>query len=226
MKKNKIVVVFSSHLSEEENNKFIKHIDNTIGCEHEVICYPNFNEYSLPEVYNKAIDDYNGEDNIMVFCHNDITIQTYNWGNLLLTKFNQGNYQILGVAGSTSLPESGVWWEDRSKMCGVVSHTDGTHIWTNEYSMMKRGEITPVVLIDGLFMAANCDELNKFDEDFKGFHLYDLSWCIPNYLDGFDIGVTADIRVLHQSVGETNMQWEDNREQLVDKYKDELPISI
>jgi hypothetical protein len=41
--KNNIVVIFSSHLSEEENQKFIKHIDNTIGVKHKVVCYPNFN---------------------------------------------------------------------------------------------------------------------------------------------------------------------------------------
>ena len=29
--KKKIVVVFSSHLGDEKNNEFIKHIDNTIG---------------------------------------------------------------------------------------------------------------------------------------------------------------------------------------------------
>ena len=225
MKKNKIVVVFSSHLSEEENDKFIKHVKNTIGCEHQVICYPNFNEYSLPEVYNKAIDDYSTENVIMVFCHNDIHYLTNNWGRLLLTKFNNTDYHILGVAGSTLLPKSGMWWEDRSKMCGRVSHTDGQKTWMNTYSEMKRGEITPVVLIDGLFMAADCSVLeHKFDEEFKGFHLYDLSWCIPNYLDGLNIGVTSDIHVLHESVGMTNQQWEENRKQLVEKYKDELPI--
>lgn len=228
MKKNRIVVIFSSHLGEEKNNKFIKHIENTIGIKnYNVICYPNFNEYSLPEIYNKAIDEYSDENTIMVFCHNDLYFLTNNWGKLLLSKFNNYNYQILGVAGSTSLPESGVWWEDRSKMHGAVSHTDGTKTWLNVYSKMKRGQITPVVLIDGLFMAADCNDLeHNFDEDFKGYHFYDLSWTIPNYLDGVNIGVISDISILHQSVGMTNQKWENNKKQLVEKYKDELPIDI
>lgn len=227
MKKTKIVVVFSSHLSDEENNEFIKHIENTIGCKHQVVCYPNFNEYSLPEVYNKAINDYSNEETIMVFSHNDIQFQIYGWGKLLLTKFNNTKYEILGVAGATYLNENGIWWHDRSKMHGAVSHTDGTNTWLSEFSKMKAGEITEVVLIDGLFMAADCENLeHRFDEEFKGYHFYDISFCLPNFLDGVNIGVTGDIRILHKSVGQTNQEWENNRIQFSNKYRDELPIKI
>lgn len=226
--KNNIVVVFSSHLSEEENQKFIKHINNTIGkVKHDVICYSNFNQYSLTEIYNKAIKEHYKKDSIFVVCHNDIIIGTRDWGKLLLFKFNQTNFDIIGVAGSTYLPESCVWWEDRTKMVGIVDHTDGYSIWTSEYSKEKKGVITPVVLVDGLFISFNPDTIvHRFDEEFKGFHLYDLSFCIPNWLDGCDIGVTTDIRILHKSIGETNQQWDENRKQLAEKYYDELPITI
>jgi len=223
--KNNIVVVFSSHLSEEKNNEFIKHIGNTIGVKHKTVCYPNFNQFSLTQIYNQAIAEHNNDDAIMVFCHNDITIKTINWGRLLLNKFNYNDYQIIGVAGSTYLGNNGVWWSDRSKMCGVVEHTDGLKTWVNEYSPPRRGIIMPVLLVDGLFMAVDCNAIiHKWDEEFTGFHLYDLSFCIPNYLDGCDIGVINDIRILHQSVGMTNDQWEANRKQFVYKYRHDLPI--
>ena len=92
MKKTNIVVVFSSHLSEDENEKFIKHVSSTIGVKHKVVCYPNFNQFSLPQVYNTAIREHNAEDAIMVFCHNDITIKTRDWGRILLHKFNTTTY--------------------------------------------------------------------------------------------------------------------------------------
>jgi hypothetical protein len=223
--KDNIVVVFSSHLSEEENLKFIKHINDTIGVKHKVVCYTNFNQYSLSEVYNKAIKEYNNENAIMVFCHNDITIKTRTWGRLLLNKFNNSDFQIIGVAGTTYL-ENGCWWQDRSKMCGVVEHTDGYSTWISEYAPPRKGYTKPVVVIDGVFMAADCSNLeHQFDEDFKGFHLYDISWVLPNYLDGCNIGVTTDIRILHQSMGITNEQWELNRKQFIEKYKNELPIT-
>lgn len=224
--KNNIVVVFSSHLSEEENSKFENHISKTIGCKHKVVCYTNHNEFSLTELYNKAIAEESVKDCIFVMCHNDITIKTKNWGKLLLTKFNNSHHAIIGVAGSSYLPDSGRWWEDQSKMVGIVEHTDGMETWVNEFSPEFNG-IKDVVVIDGLFMAFDPDEItSNFDENYKGFHLYDLSFCIPNYLDGLDIGVITSIRVLHQSVGETNDEWEQNRKQLVKEYEYELPMSI
>jgi len=92
MKKDNIIVVFSSHLSDEANDKFIKHIHDTIGVKHTVVCYPNFNQFSLPQIYNQAIKEHNNESAIMVFCHNDITIRTRTWGRLLLHKFNSSDY--------------------------------------------------------------------------------------------------------------------------------------
>jgi GT2 family glycosyltransferase len=76
-------------------------------------------------------------------------------------------------------------------------------------------------------MAIDCNNIiHKFDEDFKGFHFYDISMVIPNYLDGCNIGVTTSIRILHKSVGMTNQQWEANRQQFANKYADELPLSL
>jgi hypothetical protein len=225
--KDNIVVVFSSHRTEEENNRFIKHIDDTIGAKHITVCYPNFNQYSLPQIYNQAIREHNNNTAIFVFCHNDIIIKTPMWGRLLLSKFNNSDFQIIGVAGTIYLHDNGRWWEDRSKMFGVVEHTDGYTTWVSEYSKEKKGVITPVVVIDGLFMAIDCNNIeHQFDEDFKGYHFYDLPIVFDNVLSGYNAGVTTDIRILHKSIGMTNQQWEENRKQFVEKYKDELPFSI
>lgn len=224
--KNNIVIVFSSHLSEDENNKFIKHIDDTVGVKHKVICYPNFNQFSLPQIYNDAIKNHYEDNCIFVMCHNDIIIKTKNWGKMLLTKFNSSNFDIIGVAGTTYMPESGMWWEDRTKMVGIVEHTNGISTWVSQYSPEILG-VKEVVVIDGLFISFDPDTIeHEFDEEFKGFHFYDLSFCFPNYLDGCNIGVTTTIRILHKSVGMTNPQWEENKKQFAKKYADELPISV
>ena len=222
--KNNVVVVFSSHLSEEANQKFIKHIDDTIGVKHKVVYYPNFNQYGLPQVYNQAIQEHQEKDCIFVMCHNDITIKTRNWGKLLLAKFNNSNFNIIGVAGSTHMPKSGMWWEDRSKMLGIVEHTNGINNWVSNFSS-EIYDVKDVVLIDGLFMSFDPDTIiHKFDETYKGFHFYDVSFCIPNYLDGCNIGVTTVIKILHDSIGVTTEEWDDNRVQFANQYKDELPI--
>jgi len=220
--------VYSSHLSEEENRKFNNHIENTIGINiknYRIVSYENHNQYSLTELYNKSLNGTWDKETIFVFCHNDILFRTKDWGRILLNKFNFTDYDILGVAGSTYMAENGVWWTDRSKMYGIVDHSNGYEEWTSQYSVEKKGQISPVVLIDGLFMAVNPSNLEHyFDEEFKGFHHYDTSFCLPNYLDGCNIGVMYNIRILHKSIGETNEQWEESRKQLVEKYKDELPL--
>jgi len=220
--KNNIVVVFSSHLSEEENQKFINHIDNTIGVNHKTYCYPNFNQYSLPQIYNQAIKDYNEKDCIFVMCHNDIVFKTKDWGKLLLKHFNHSNYGILGVAGSTYLPETGRWWDDRSKMYGIVEHTNGLNEWISEYSNQIRG-IQPAIMIDGLFMSFDPEKItNKFNENYGKFHFYDIPFCIDNYFDEVDIGVISNIKILHKSVGQTDAGWEENRQKFIKEY--DLPI--
>jgi len=226
MKKNKIIVVFSSHFSKEENQEFEQHILDTIGVDNKIVCYENFNQYGLTELYNKAIDEHNEDNVIMVFCHNDIIFKTKDWGKRLLNKFNNQDYQIIGVAGSTFLPEGAMWWEKPERMIGIVDHTNGLREWTSEYCKPFYG-IKDVALIDGLFMAIDCNDIeHKFDENFKGFHFYDLSICVPNWLDGINIGVVTDIRILHKSVGMVNEEWDKNRKQFAEKYKDELPIIV
>ena len=225
--KNNIVVVFSSHRSEEANQEFINHIDKTIGVRHKTICYPNFNQYSLAQIYNQAMRDYRDPEGVFVFCHNDIWFKTLEWGKFLIKKFNHTDFDIIGVAGSTYLHDNGVWWHDRSKMHGIVEHTNTLRQWVSEYSKPRPNYLKPVTVIDGLFMAIDCYNITHgFDEDFKGFHFYDLPIVFNNVLDGHNAGVTTDIRILHESVGMTNDEWEENRKLFVDKFKSELPFSI
>jgi hypothetical protein len=220
--KNNIVVVFSSHLSEEENQKFINHVHQTIGAKHKVVCYPNFGEFSLASIYNDALKTHVEDDCVFVFCHNDMIYKTKNWGKVLLNQFNHSDYDIIGVAGTTYIPVSGMWWEDRSKMYGIVEHTDGNTSWVSEYSPQFNG-VKSTLMIDGLFMGVDPENIVKgFNENYGKFHFYDISFCVDNYLEDVNIGVTTSIRVLHKSVGQTNQSWEDNRQKFAGEYK--LPL--
>lgn len=222
--KREIIIIYSSNLTKEENIVFEKHVSNTVGTKHRIIGYENFNQYSLSEIYNNAIDEHYNKNSIFVMCHNDIIFKTKNWGKVLLRKFNNNEYDIIGVAGTTYMPDSGRWWDKPEHMEGIVEHTDGDKIWESRFSKKPIIGVKPVVILDGLFISFNPDTIeNKFDEEFKGFHFYDLGFTFPNYLDGCNIGVTTDIRILHKSIGKTNDEWEENRIQFVDKYKDELP---
>jgi len=227
MKKKKIIVTYSSQLSDDDNKKFNSHIKNTIGCLHEIYSVKNHNQFSLNEVYNDALKKYSGENGlIFVFIHNDIFFITKNWGKTLLRKFNNFKFDIIGVAGTTFLNENGIWWDKKQHMCGAVEHTDGAKTWLSDYGSNFKG-LKPVVIIDGLFMAVNPDTIiHEFDENLSGFHFYDISFCFNNFIDGCDIAVTNEIKILHKSIGITNKEWDINRKDFISKNRQFLPLSL
>lgn len=227
MKKKKLIVVYSSHLSDQHNENFNSHITNTIGCSHTIYSVKNKNQYSLNEVYNKAFKEYSNEkDVIFVFIHNDVYFKTKNWGKIVLKKFNNFNVDIIGVAGTDYLGNDGVWWSKKDRMFGAVEHTDGINTWLSDFGSNFKG-LKPVIVIDGVFMAVNLDNIvHEFDENISGFHFYDISFCFNNYIDGCNIAVTNEILILHKSIGMVNDDWEKNRKIFVQKNKELLPLNL
>lgn len=226
MKYSNISVVVSSHLTKEENQRFETHIKKTIGVKNpEILIYENFNQYSLTEIYNIGLNQ--SKNDIVLFVHNDVYFNTDNWGKILLSKFDSDEYGIIGLAGTTDLIENGVWWGDQSKMIGSVFHKHNNKTFESKYSNSYNKEIIDVVAVDGLFIAVNKNKLQKgFIEKFKGFHYYDISFCIENVLKGVKIGVIFDIKLTHYSIGMTNEQFENNRKLFVQEYKDNLPLRL
>ena len=206
---------------------FIDSIKSTIGIKDvQIIQKINNNAKSLTEVYNEILNE--SENDIVILCHDDILFESKYWGKRILEHFEKKpQYGILGVAGSKYFPSSGRWWEIQSEMMGQVYHQKDGRRWLSEYSKNFGGKIKETALVDGVFMAINKKSIKKnFVEDFKGFHFYDVSFCIENYIEGVKIGVVSNISIVHLSIGETNKQWEVNRIFFTEKYKNYLPIKI
>jgi hypothetical protein len=81
--------------------------------------------------------------------------------------------------------------------------------------------------VDGLWFAIHKSRIKKnFNEEFNGFHFYDISFCVENYLEGVKIGLTTRFGVTHKSVGMTNKQWEKNKLFFEALYDKKLPLII
>ena len=222
-----ITIIYSTHKDKEYNDKFNDHLVLTSGLQWvQVLPYVNHNEYSLSELYNKGIKE--SKYDTIVCCHNDIKLEK-NWGKKLLEDFsNNPEFGIIGKAGSSYFPESGVYWERMSQtMVGqVYHHPEGQKKWLSTYSP-KLPFIIPVVTIDGLFIAFDKSKIkHQFDESYGKFHFYDHGFCIPNYLDDVKIGVTSSFEITHQSVGRPNTEFFESKERFIEKWGKYLPLDL
>jgi len=125
------------------------------------------------------------------------------------------------------MPASGKWWEDRKKMVGIVNHESGGKKWESKYADAVGNGIIQTVIVDGLFIAIHKKRIKKtFNQEFKGFHFYDIPFCFENHLENVKVGVITNIRITHKSIGQTNQQWEDNRKLFEKKYQPNLPLKL
>ncbi len=209
------------------DNSFVELLKKTCGVPNpQIIPIENEGKYSLPEAYNMILEQ--ATNDIVVLCHDDIYFDSKNWGSKILKHFKRSpEYGILGLAGSTQLPESAKWWEDFSKMKGIVNHEHEGKKWESKYSASLGNQIEDVVLVDGLFIVLNKKNIKQsFNEEIKGFHFYDVDFSFRNFIEDVKIGVIYDVRVTHKSIGQTNEQWEQNRIKFAETNKDLLPVKI
>ena len=215
-----------AYSTREHKPEFIEYLKKSSGFKKiEVIEKVNDGSKSLAQVYNEILSE--AKTDIIVFCHDDIYFDTTGWYHKLMKHFDKSDYGIIGMAGTTSMPSSGKWWEDRKKMIGIVNHESGGKKWESKYSESINNNIGQTIIVDGLFIAVDKRRIKKtFNEEFKGFHFYDIPFCFENHLEGVKIGVITNIRLTHKSIGQTNEQWEENRLLFETKYKNHLPLKL
>jgi GT2 family glycosyltransferase len=214
---NKISVVCSTI---KPNPKFKEHVIEKSGLKNEdidFVFYENNNQYSLTEVYDKALKE--AKHDIIVFLHDDIQIKNQKWGVKLLNHFNTSDYGIIGVAGTTEIGASGTWWDKFNLMVGIVEHKQDNKTHTSKYCKNFGDKIIQTVMVDGLFFAVDRKKIvYNFDKTIPGFHFYDVDFTFGNHINGVKVGVIFDIRILHNSVGKVNEQWNVNRLNFVNKW--------
>ena len=218
-----ITVGYSTRESKPE---FIEYLKKSSGFKKlEVIEKVNNGKKSLSQVYNEILSE--AKTDIVLLCHDDIYFDTPAWYPKLLKHFEKTDFGIIGMAGTTSMPSGGMWWENRKRMVGIVNHEKDGKKWESKYADAVGNIVYETVIVDGLFIAVHKKRIKKqFNEDFKGFHFYDIPFCLENHLEGVKVGVITNIRMTHKSIGETNEQWEENRKFFVEKYKSHLPIKL
>jgi hypothetical protein len=219
-----ISVVISTRKIDDE---YLKHVEKMFSHpKTEILIYENDGVNSLPEIYNMGLND--SKNDIVVFMHDDLILETKNITPKVIKLFEKNpEYGIIGLAGTDNLL-SGVWWQNRESMYGIVGHEHEGKRHVNHYSKGDYSEkIKEVIVVDGLFMMIHKNRIkHKFNQQFEGFHFYDLPICLENHLDGVKVGVTTKIRVTHKSIGMVNKKWEKNKLLFEALYEKNFPLVI
>lgn len=219
-----VSVVISTRKIDDE---YLKHVEKMFSHpKTEILIYENDGVNSLPEIYNIGLND--SKYDIVVFIHDDLILETKNITPKIIRLFDKNpDYGIIGIAGTDNLI-SGMWWQERSSMYGIVGHEHEGKRHVNHYSKGDYSEnLKQVIVVDGLFMMVHKKRIkHTFNQQFEGFHFYDLPICIENHLDGVKIGVTTKIKVTHKSIGMVNKKWEKNKLLFEALYEKNFPVKI
>ena len=208
------------------DDNYLKHVERMFSHpKTEVNIYENDGVSSLTEIYNIGLKESKNE--IVVFMHDDLILETPNMTPKIVKLFEKhSEYGIIGIAGTDKLT-SGRWWDNRDNMFGVVGHIHEGKRHVNHYSKGVFNDVLKdVVIVDGLFFAVHKGRIKKeFNEQFEGFHFYDISFCVENFLEGVKIGLTTKLGVTHKSIGMVNKQWEKNKLFFEALFEKQLPLT-
>jgi hypothetical protein len=225
LKNNEVVSVVISTRKIDSN--YYDHVKRMFSHPNtEILMYENDGQMSLTQIYNKGLKE--SVNDIVVFMHDDLILETSNMTPKIVKLFEKHpEYGIIGIAGTDKLT-SGMWWQNRENMFGVVGHIHEGKRHVNHYSKGVFNDVLKdVVIVDGLFFIVRKSLLKKeFNEQFEGFHFYDISFCVENQFEGVKIGLTTKFGVTHKSVGITNKQWEKNKLLFEALFEKRLPLTI
>ncbi len=161
------------------------------------------NQSGLCDVYNRYLTD---KYDTIIFVHDDVQIDTVNF----VEKVNNAliKYDVVGVAGGgvvSVTPDTPILWHIMTKKethSGTVLHIDNKG---HRYPSYFGDNPKSVSILDGVFLAINTKSiLSKnitFDPNLKGFHHYDIKFCIDCKVAGLKLSTLGDVVIAHASPG-------------------------
>ncbi|MGN6232116.1 MAG: glycosyltransferase family 2 protein [Trinickia sp.] len=174
----------------------------------ELLLFEN-NSTGLATLYNAAIEQAASSPAILVFVHDDVSLQDIFWTERVREALAQ--FDVVGLAGNRRrLPWQPAWafatpdftWDSREYLSGSVAHGKAFPCDVSYFGPSG----VECKLLDGLMLIADSRRLIesgvRFDEQFE-FHLYDMDFCRQAELKGLRMG-TWPISVVHESGGAFN----------------------
>ena len=200
---SKVLIASATTKKDETETHLFKSLEDHVE-DIDLIIKTN-NKKGLCQVYNEILDAEGDKYDAIIFCHDDVTIDSVNFVDRTLTGLQ--TYDVVGVAGGSKIKKNTpILWHlmtDKMTHSGIVFHP---HHEYKEFCFPTTFGPRPkeVAVLDGVYLAVKPKTLFekeiKFDENIKGFHHYDIKFSIDCKLAGLSLG-TLDINIIHQSPG-------------------------
>lgn len=163
---------------------------------------------SLAEGYMRGLGRCSG--NVVIFSHDDVAVLSLDLASALHRALD--SLDVVGVVGTARLTGPAWGWSGRSDGRGRIVQPDPADgsLWVHCLHFPEP-VTTGLQALDGLFLAARREVASEVEFDagtFDGFHLYDLDFSYRAAARGLRVGVSQDILLRHDSIGEFGKSWE------------------
>lgn len=155
-------------------------VEKTIGCAYEFLVEDNRGKNNgIGVVYNKLANRARGE--YLCFIHEDITVETTGWGDILIEKSQEESCGVIGFAGSSAVSGMPYWQHGEEVFYYFIQRLKNGQLH-QDFTNQKRPtqpDFEEVLVLDGMFLFCRKQVWEKqyFDEKmFPDFHLYDMDF--------------------------------------------------
>ena len=205
-----------------------KSILETIGVGYELIIINNNNgEMSISSAMNQGANRANFE--YLCWVHEDVVFTRQNWGNILINLLREPCIGVIGIAGGIykSINFSPAWFNFRHNAHRVnIVQPNAKNELEQWIENPNKESLSEVVVVDGVFMCCRKSvwEQYNFDENvIRGFHFYDMDFCLGVRSLGYKNYVTHEIFLEHYSSGKNNLDWYKHGKRVHQKWEHTLP---
>ncbi len=166
---------------------YIKNIDIPQGYQIETLAVRNAN--NAANGYNQAMKDTDAK--YKIYLHQDCFIIEKLFLSNILKIFEDPSIGMIGMVGSSNLPENGVWWESHKMLGAVYDNHESILREYNYKNFNPKYELGCAV--DGFCISTQYDA-PWLDKLFNGWHFYDVSQSIHFISKGYKVAIATQTK--------------------------------
>jgi GT2 family glycosyltransferase len=170
----------------------------------------------MSEGYTRGLAQSRGD--LVIFSHDDIEILTPEFTERL--KRHMSRFDAIGVAGTLRLIGAGWIASGPPYSLGQILHMAGEQYQIAFYGGYRQA-MEGAQAMDGLFLAFRREVIMRVgwdQQNFTGFHCYDIDCTYRAYQMGYRLAVVVDLPMLHLSHGNFDHTWQDGAQVFMRKH--------